>query len=113
MLTSLLNTMVLVIDGNSNHVVLAWRKMGLFGEKKIRYVTIFDLIKCLKPIKLQGLLLGFPPISGLPCTMINWMKRYSFPIERSPMVDRDMAENAPPPSPPIQLRSILPQFDYD
>ena len=32
-------------------------------RKKIRFMTALDLIKCLKQIKLQGLLLEFAPIS--------------------------------------------------
>ena len=43
--------MVLIIDGNSEYVVHAWKKIGLFGEKK-GYVFALILIKCLKQMKL-------------------------------------------------------------
>ena len=33
--------MVLILDGNSEHVTHAWRKMGLLGEKKIQFLTAF------------------------------------------------------------------------
>ena len=37
-------------DRNSKHVAQALRKIGI-SEKKIRFVTALDLIKCLKQIK--------------------------------------------------------------
>ena len=43
--------MVLIIDGYSEHVAQARRKIGLYGEeKKIRFVTVLDLNKCLSQI---------------------------------------------------------------
>ena len=36
--------MVLILDGNSEHVAHAWRIVGL------RFVTVLDLIKCLKQL---------------------------------------------------------------
>ena len=44
-----LHTMLLILDGNSEHAVHTWWKRSLFGEKKIRFVTAFDQIKC--PLK--------------------------------------------------------------
>ena len=41
--------MVLVLDGSSEYVGHAWRKLGLVGEKKI--VIALDLTKCLTEIK--------------------------------------------------------------
>jgi len=35
--------MVLMVDGNSEHVAHAWRKIGLFEENKNRFVTALDL----------------------------------------------------------------------
>ena len=43
--------MVLMLDGNSEHVPHARIKISLSGEKKILFVTALDLIKCLKQIK--------------------------------------------------------------
>ena len=65
----LLSYMVLILDGNSEHVAHAWRKMGPFGGKNIRFVTARDLIKCLEYIKLPRLLLTCAPISWLPSNM--------------------------------------------
>ena len=42
--------MVLILDGNLEHAAQACRKIGLF-EGKVRFVTAFDLIKCLKHVK--------------------------------------------------------------
>ena len=39
--------MVLILDGNSEHVAHVCRKIGLFGEKKNRFVAALDLIKYL------------------------------------------------------------------
>ena len=39
-----INSPVLILDGNSERVAYARRKTGLFGEKKIRFVTAFDQI---------------------------------------------------------------------
>ena len=41
--------MVLILDGNSEHVAQPLRQLGLFGENK--FLTAIDLIKCLKQIK--------------------------------------------------------------
>ena len=38
--------MILILDGNSEHIAHACSKIGHFGEKKIRFATAFDLIKC-------------------------------------------------------------------
>ena len=42
--------MVLILDGNSEHVEHVLGKIGLFG-KKIQFVTALDLSRCLKQIK--------------------------------------------------------------
>ena len=44
------NSMVLILDGNSEHVTHAWRKVGL-SEEQTRFVTALVIIKCLKQIK--------------------------------------------------------------
>ena len=41
------NSMVLILDGNSEHVVQEGRRMCLFSGE----LTVLDLIKCLKQIK--------------------------------------------------------------
>ena len=38
--------MVLILDGNSEHVKHAWKKIGLSGEKKSEFIADLDLIKC-------------------------------------------------------------------
>ena len=43
--------MVLILDGNTEHVAHVWRKIGLFEQKNILFVTAFDLIKCLEHVK--------------------------------------------------------------
>ena len=43
--------MVLVLDGNSEHVGRSCKKIGFFGEQKIRFVTALDKIKSLQQIK--------------------------------------------------------------
>ena len=43
--------MVLILDGNSEHVAHAKRKIGLFGEKKKRFEATLDLIEGLKQVK--------------------------------------------------------------
>ena len=45
------NSMLLILDDNSEDVAHAWSKELLFGDKKIRFVTASDLSKCLKQIK--------------------------------------------------------------
>ena len=37
--TKYIKPMVFILDGNSEHVAHAGRKMGIFGDKKIRFVT--------------------------------------------------------------------------
>ena len=54
-----------ILDGNSEHVAHVGRKIGLFGEKEIKFLTALELIKCLKQIKLQRLFLRCAPISVL------------------------------------------------
>ena len=41
---------VLIPEGKSDHVAHTWRKIGKGERKKIRVVTVLDLIKCLKHI---------------------------------------------------------------
>ena len=53
--------MFLVLDGNSEHVAHASRKIGLSREKKNRFVAALDLIKCLKQKKKQRLVLKCAP----------------------------------------------------
>ena len=43
--------MVLKLDGNSEHPAKARRKIGLFEESNILYMTALDRIKCLEKIK--------------------------------------------------------------
>ena len=50
-------TMVMILGGNSEK------------EKKYPNCPALDLIKCLKQIQYQGLLLTCSPISELPCNM--------------------------------------------
>ena len=38
------DSMVVILDGNSEHVAHAGRKTGLFREKKIRFATAFNLM---------------------------------------------------------------------
>ena len=45
------STMVFTLDGNLKNFAHASRKIGLFAEKKIRFVTALDLNKWLKQIK--------------------------------------------------------------
>ena len=42
---------VLIVDGNLEHDAHAWSEIGLFGEKRIRIVTVLGLIKCLTQLK--------------------------------------------------------------
>ena len=56
---------VLILNCTSEHVANQ-KKIDLFREKKIQFVTALDLIECLKQIKYQRLLLTYPPISELP-----------------------------------------------
>ena len=56
---------VLVSDGKSEHV--AQRRIGFFGEKKIRYVTALNLSKCPDPkLKCHRLFSTCAPNSELP-----------------------------------------------
>ena len=43
--------MVLILDGNSEHVAHARRKIGVLEKKKNLLVIALNLIKCLKQIK--------------------------------------------------------------
>ena len=45
-----LHTMVLILDGNSEHVAHALRKIRLL-DNNIRVVTVLELIECLNHIK--------------------------------------------------------------
>ena len=58
--------MVLTLDGNSEHVKQATRKIGLLGEEKIQFVTALDLTDALNTFQMKRLLLTCAPISGLP-----------------------------------------------
>ena len=62
----LLFFMVLILDGNSELVARMKEKKEAFRILNIRFVTTLDLIKCLKHIKYQRLLLKIAPISVLP-----------------------------------------------
>ena len=53
--------MLLTKDGNSEHV--AYRKIGIFGENKIRFVTALDQIESLKQFNQKRLLLTCALIS--------------------------------------------------
>ena len=57
-----IETMVLILDGNSEHVAHALNEIGLFGEKQIRFVTALDLNKC---FEYQNLHLTCAPISDI------------------------------------------------
>ena len=41
-------SMVLISDGNSEHVAYVWRKKGIFGGKTLDLSDQSNLIKCLK-----------------------------------------------------------------
>ena len=45
------NSMVLLLDGNSEFVAHAWRKIGLFSEKSTICECSLSKQKCLKQIK--------------------------------------------------------------
>ena len=45
------NYLLLILDGNSQHVAHASRKVGLFGEKKNQVGTALNMIKCFQQIK--------------------------------------------------------------
>ena len=45
------NSMLFLLDDNSEDVAHAWSKELLFGDKKIRFMTSFVLSKYLKQIK--------------------------------------------------------------
>ena len=49
--TPLSSFMLLISEGNSEHLARASRKIGLFRVKKIKFVTLYDLIKYLYEIK--------------------------------------------------------------
>ena len=48
---AIVKVMVLILDGNSGHVVHALGKIALFGKKKILFETTLELIKRLEQIK--------------------------------------------------------------
>ena len=58
--------MALILDGNSEHVAHASRKIGLSREKKIEFIAALDRKKCDKQIKPQRLLQTCAHISELP-----------------------------------------------
>ena len=66
--------MVLISDGNSEHIAHAQKKIDYCGEKKCRVVTALVLIKCLKQIKFQIFLLTCAPISELPSHISTMME---------------------------------------
>ena len=71
----MIELMVLVLDGNSEHEAHARWKIGLFGfKKKNRFVTALKLIRCLKHIKYRRLLLICAPFSELPSKTITRLK---------------------------------------
>ena len=43
-MTYLVYPMVFLLDGNSDYCAHAQRRMGLFGEKNVRFVTDVDLM---------------------------------------------------------------------
>ena len=56
--------MVLILDGNTEHVAHASTKKNIFLEKKkIRFFTALDLVKCPEQIKQQKLIFPCMPIS--------------------------------------------------
>ena len=62
--------MVLISDGNLEHVAHVWRKVSLFW-KKIRLLIALDLIICLKQIKWQRLPITCAPIIELPSNIVT------------------------------------------
>ena len=60
-----LETMVLILDGNSKHVTRACSKIVLFGEK-IWFMTDLDLIKCMKQYVRTPLFLSYH-LMWVPC----------------------------------------------
>ena len=48
--TALFSIQAWYIDGSSEHVAQALRRIGLF-EETVQFVTVLDLIKCLKQFK--------------------------------------------------------------
>ena len=55
------------------------KEKKVVSGKKIRVVTVLDLIKCLKQIKWQRLLLTYAPISELPSN-ISTVRELEFPF---------------------------------
>ena len=64
--------MVLILDGNSEHVAQERMKIGIFREKKNRFVTDLDLNKCLKQIEKYKFPLTRTPNSELPYNTIYY-----------------------------------------
>ena len=58
------------------NVAHACRKNSIFGEKKIRFVTALDLIKCRIQVKQQRLLVTCAPISELPFDIITMSHKH-------------------------------------
>ena len=76
--TRLIIYLELCQGGNLKHFAHAGKKISLFGEKKIWFVTTIDLIKCVEQIKQQIFLLTCAPISELPSDMstMSWLQLY-------------------------------------
>ena len=75
-------TVVLISDGNSEHVAHALIKKCLFEERKIRVVTA--VINVLKQIKYERLLLTCAPFSEIPFSMSTMVRtvRLQFVLSR-------------------------------
>ena len=77
--------MILVTDGNSEHVTHAWSKIGFLRSIKTDLgLNAFDLIKCFKQIKWQRLLHTCAPFSELPSDRSSMFKMsipYWFQVE--------------------------------
>ena len=67
------------MNGDVEHVAHAWKHIGLLGET---FVTFLDLIKCLKLVKEEWLILACPRISELPSNMcIVYTMIHSYKIQ--------------------------------
>ena len=66
-------TMVLILDGNSEHVAHAWMKTGLYWNKILPEAAL-NLIKCLKQIKWQRLFLTRATFSEVPSNISTMRK---------------------------------------
>ena len=86
--------MVLILYSSSEHDAHTWIKLGIFGQKKIRFVTVLDVIECLKQVKHQGLIHTCAPISELPSKISTMPKiqhvqevlSLGVPAARSPII---------------------------